>query len=191
MDIVLASASPRRKELLSRLTKDFKIIVSNFDESSVKYDGNVCEYVSTLALNKAMDVLEGITSDSVIIGCDTIVFYNNKILGKPKDKDEAFSMLKMLSNKVHYVYSSIALINSKTKATKVECICTEVKFMRLTEDMINDYINTGEPLDKAGAYGIQDKGALFVEQINGCYYNVVGLSINRLYSMLKEMGVNL
>ena len=191
MDIVLASASPRRQELLTRLTNDFQIIVSNFDESSVKYDGNVCEYVSTLALNKAKGVLDSVTNHSVIIGCDTIVFYNNNILGKPKDEEDAYSMLKMLSNEVHFVYSSIAIIDSKTKNTKVECVCTEVKFMSLSDDIINEYIKTGEPLDKAGAYGIQDKGALFVEKINGCYYNVVGLSINRLYSMLKEMGVNL
>lgn len=191
MDVVLASASPRRKELLGRLTKNFQIVASNFDESSVKYNGNVCEYVSTLALNKAQSVLNSINNHSVIIGCDTIIYYEDKILGKPKDKEEAFSILKMLSNEVHYVYSSIAIIDSETKNTKVECICTEVKFMNLTDNIINEYINTEEPFDKAGAYGIQEKGGIFVEKINGCYYNVVGLSINRLYFMLREMGVNL
>jgi len=191
MNIVLASASPRRQELLGRITSNFEIIVSNFDESSVEYNGNVCEYVNTLAVGKGKEVLEQIDDHSIIIACDTIVYYDGKILGKPKDNKEAFLTLKMLSNNTHYVYSSIALIDSVTKETKVQCIVTEVKFMELTEKMINEYIATGEPLDKAGAYGIQGKGAVFVESINGCYYNVVGLSINKLYSMLREMGVNL
>jgi septum formation protein len=191
MNIVLASASPRRQELLKRLTKNFKIIVSNFDENSIKYNGNVCDYVCTLAEKKAEDVLGKVQDHSLIIGCDTIVFYEGKILGKPVDDQDAFSMLRMLSNNTHYVYSAIVLIDSFNKEIKKTCVCTEVKFMNLTDDAIKEYINSREPFDKAGAYGIQDKGAVFVESIKGCYYNVVGLSINRLYLMLKEMGVNL
>lgn len=191
MNIVLASASPRRKELLQRLTTNFKIIASNFDEDSIKYDGDVCEYVCTLAQKKAEDVLSEVQEHSLIIGCDTIVFFEGNILGKPVDEEHAYSMLEMLSGNTHYVYSAIVLIDSSSKEVKKTCVCTEVKFMHLTDDMINKYISSREPFDKAGAYGIQDNGAIFVESIKGCYYNVVGLSINRLYSMVKEMGVNL
>jgi septum formation protein len=191
MNIVLASASPRRQELLKRLTKNFEIIVSNFDENSIKYDGNVCDYVCTLAQKKAEDILSQVQEHSLIIGCDTIVFYEGEILGKPTDEQQAFSMLKMLSNNTHYVYSAIVLIDSRSNEIKKACVCTEVKFMNLTDEIINEYISSREPFDKAGAYGIQGKGAVFVESIKGCYYNVVGLSINRLYLMFKEMGVNL
>lgn len=191
MNIVLASASPRRQQLLGKLIKDFKILVSDFDESSVNFNGNPCDYVCILAEEKAKDVLQKVNEDTLIIGCDTIVFFEGNVLGKPKNEEEAFSMLKMLSNNVHYVYSSIVIINSVTKDVKKSCICTEVKFMDLHEELIKDYIKSGEPFDKAGAYGIQDKGAIFVEGINGCYYNVMGLSVNKLYLMLKEMGVNL
>ncbi|WP_291569422.1 Maf-like protein [Clostridium sp. UBA4548] len=191
MNIVLASASPRRQQLLGKLTKNFKILASNFDESTVKFHGNPCDYVCILAEEKVNDVLEQVNGEALVIGCDTIVFYNGKVLGKPKDEKEAFSMLRMLSNNVHHVYSSIVITNNITREVKKSCVCTEVKFMELNDEIISEYIKSGEPFDKAGAYGIQGNGAIFVERINGCYYNVVGLSISKLYLMLKEMGVNL
>lgn len=191
MNIVLASASQRRQELLKRIFEDFRITVSNFDEGSVNFNGDCGEYVKKLALGKAQDVANKETSESMVIGCDTIVYFNGTILGKPKDKDEAFSMLKVLSGNIHKVYSGIALVNSDTGAVKTDFVSTDVYFSKLSDKQILEYVASGEPMDKAGAYGIQGKGGIFVEKICGCYYNVVGLPLNRLYDMLKEMGVNL
>lgn len=191
MNIVLASASERRQELLKRIFEDFKITVSDFDESSIRFTGNCGEYVSKLALGKAQDVANKETGENIIIGCDTIVYFNDAILGKPKDKDEAIKMLKSLSGNIHKVYSGIAIVDTASGIIKTDYVCTEVCFSKLSDKQIYDYVASREPMDKAGAYGIQGKGGLFVEKIHGCYYNVVGLPINRLYNMLKEMGVNL
>lgn len=182
---VLASASERRKELLSRITEDFTIVVSNFDEDSVKFNGDVEEYVKNLADGKAKDVEKRVSDDSIIIAADTIVVMNNKILGKPKDEKDAFKMLKELSGNTHRVYSGVVVINKNNGKHTKECLFTEVKFSELSDEQIKDYIKTKEPLDKAGAYGIQGLGGLFVEWINGCYYNVVGLPLNLLNKMLK------
>ncbi len=191
MNLVLASASPRRSELLERLTKDFQIIASNFNEEEVIYFGNIEEYVCDLAEGKAREVVERIKEPSIIIGCDTIVFFEGKILGKPKDEKEAFAMLKALSGKTHEVYSGITLIHTVSNKVIRKALCTKVKFMDLSEEMILKYIRLEKPMDKAGAYGIQDGGAVFVEHICGCYYNVMGLSLNGLYLLLRDMGVNL
>lgn len=191
MDIVLASSSLRRQELLKRIVDDFKIIVSNFDEESIAYGGDIRKYVKDLALGKANNVMNSIKKHSIIIGCDTVVYHNDKILGKPKDKKEAFYMLKSLSGGVHKVYSGIAVINTFLKTKNVDYVCTEVSFSKLSDDEIYKYIDSFEWIDKAGAYGIQGKAGIFVEKIHGCYYNVVGLPLNRLYNMLKMMGVNL
>lgn len=191
MNIILASASQRREELLRRIVEDFKIIVSDFDENSVVYNGDCAHYVKTLALGKAMNVARTLENQSIVIGCDTIVYHNNKILGKPRDKEEAYSMLRALSGDVHKVYSGIALVNTASGKVSTDYVCTDVFFSKLSEDEINKYINKNEWTDKAGAYGIQGNAGIFVEKIYGCYYNVVGLPLNRLYYMLKEMGVNL
>ncbi|MEG1255161.1 Maf-like protein [Clostridium sp.] len=192
MKIILASASPRRQELLKRITNDFEIKVSDFDENSVKFKGDIENYVCTLAEGKAKNILLNKTNDeNIIIGCDTIVYLNGKILGKPVDDSNAFEMLKELSGNIHKVYSGIALINSKTKKVVTKSVCTEVKFMELTDDMILKYVKSGQCNGKAGAYGIQDDAAVFVESINGCYYNVVGFSLNTVFLLLREMGVNL
>lgn len=191
MNIILASASERRKELLKRIVPDFKIMVSDFDEEAVEFSGDPRQYVETLALGKAMKVKDNLKGNSLIIGCDTIVYSKGKVLGKPKDKDEAFQMLKNLSDNVHQVYSGLAVIRTDSIITKVESVCTEVYFSKLTDAEILSYVNSEEPYDKAGAYGIQGKAGVFVYKIDGCYYNVVGLPLNCLYYMLKEMGVNL
>ncbi len=187
MKVVLASASERRQELLKRIVDDFDIIVSNFNEDEVKLKNSVSDYVKELSLGKAKDVADKVKEPSVIIGVDTIVTINNKILGKPKDKEDAFNMLSELSGNIHKVYSGIAIINTKTNEIMQDFLCTEVKFSNLTEEEIKEYIESKEPLDKAGAYGIQGKGGVFVEKINGCYYNVVGLPLNKLKSMLKNL----
>ena len=172
LKFILASASERRKELLSRIVKDFEVRVSDFDEESVHVNEDIEEYYS---------------SDSIIIGADTIVVIDNKVLGKPKDKNDAFRMLKSLSNNVHRVYSGVTVINNSTKVIKSECLYTEVYFSELSDEEIWKYIDTGECLDKAGAYGIQGFGGVFVKSINGCYYNVVGLPLNLLNKMIKEI----
>ena len=187
LKIVLASASERRQELLNRLVENFTIIVSEFDESLVEFQGDLSEYVENIALGKAKDVVDRVKQDAIIIAADTIVTLENDILGKPKDKDDAFRMLKMLSGRVHKVYSGLVLINTSNGRVIKTSLATEVKFSSLTDEEIIKYINSGEPLDKAGAYGIQGKGGIFVEEIRGCYYNVVGLPLNKLKYMLNEI----
>ncbi|WP_264851498.1 Maf-like protein [Clostridium omnivorum] len=191
--IILASASERRQELLNRLTGEFDINVSNFDESTIPFNGSFHHYVMELARGKALEVENRLSDaeEKIIIGCDTIVAFNGKVLGKPKDKEDAFKMLRELSDAEHEVYSGIALVNTKTKRVITDFVCTKVKFSDLSDEEIKRYINTEEPMDKAGAYGIQGIGGIFVEKIHGCYYNVVGLPLNKLYCMLREMGVNL
>lgn len=191
MRLILASASERRKELLSRLTHEFEVIVSNFEEENVEFRGDFGKYVITLAKGKANAVAEELNTDAFVIGCDTIVAFKEHILGKPKDKIEAFNTLKLLSGKVHQVYSGVAVINTRTKELRTDYVCTDIKFSELTDKEIQRYIETKEPMDKAGAYGIQGFGGLFVEEIHGDYYSVVGLPINKLNYILKGMGVNL
>lgn len=191
MKIVLASASPRRQELLKRIVDDFDIIIGSFDEEAQEFNGDIEEYVCSLALGKARAVIESLREDSIIIGCDTIVYLEGKVLGKPKDELTAVRMLKELSGKTHKVYSGIAMINSSTGETLHKSVCTDVKFMKLTDNMIETYVKSGQCFGKAGAYGIQDEAAVFVESINGCYYNVVGFSLNNVFQLLREMGVNL
>lgn len=187
MKYVLASASERRKELLQRIVKDFSVVISDFDEDKIKCGSDIEAYVTALAYGKAKDVLSKVAEDSIIIAADTIVVHNGEVLGKPKNSEHAFKMLKLLSGNVHRVYSAIVVINTLNKQVEKECLFTEVKFSELTEEDIWKYIKTGEPLDKAGAYGIQGLGGLFVEKINGCYYNVVGLSLNLLNRMIKKV----
>ena len=191
MNIVLASGSPRRQELLKRIIEDFHIEVSNFDESSIGFTGDIDKYVCELAEGKARGVLHKFQDESIIIGCDTVVYLNGKILGKPSNREEAIKMLKELSGKTHQVYSGLAMINNKTNKVLKKSICTEVKFTELSDNMILKYVESGQSDGKAGAYGIQDGGAIYVESINGCYYNVVGFSLNTVFLLLREMGVNL
>jgi len=187
LKIVLASASERRQELLGRLVENFATIISSFDEDTVKLQGSISDYVEEIALGKAMDIINKVRETSIIIGADTVVALDNKVLGKPKDKLDAFNMLKSLSNRTHQVYTGIVLINTDTKRILKKSMVTEVVFSKLTEDDINSYIKSGEPMDKAGAYGIQGLGGIFVEEIRGCYYNVVGLPLNKLNEMIKEI----
>lgn len=190
MKIILASASIRRQELLKRLTDEYEIIVSNFDEEKMEFNGDCGCYVMKLSEGKALDVCKNIDTECVVIGCDTIVSFEDKILGKPKDEKEAFDMLKLLSGNSHQVYSGVTLVNSVSGKIVKDYVCTEVKFAELSDDVIRKYIEKEEYKDKAGAYGIQGYGGVFVEEIHGCYYNVVGLPLNKLSKMLVEMGVN-
>jgi len=187
MKIVLASASERRVELLNRLIKEFDIIVSDFDESKVLFEGSIDRYVKDIALGKALHVEKKLNEDAIIIAADTIVTLDNKLLGKPKDEEDAFNIIKSLQGRKHLVYSGIVVMNTAKNVIKEESLATEVTFSEISDNEILEYIKTGEPLDKAGAYGIQGIGGIFVEEIKGCYYNVVGLPLNKLKSMLKEV----
>ncbi|QUH20488.1 Maf family protein [Alkaliphilus sp. B6464] len=176
--IVLASTSPRRKEILEGLGVEFKVVGSNIEEK-VNENLSPPEIAKQLAYLKAKDISNKINGDYVVIGADTIVEYN-KILGKPRNIDEAYSMLKLLSGQVHRVITGFAVIDCLTQKEFIDYECTNVYFNHLTDNQIQKYISTGEPMDKAGAYGIQGKASLFVSKIEGDYFNVVGLPIFKL-----------
>lgn len=177
--IILASKSPRRKELLSVITKNFVIKTADVDETlpeGISPDMAV-EYLSKIKAEPFKN------NKDTVIGADTVVAIDGKILGKPKDKADAYEMLSLLSGREHSVFTGITvIIGEKSVTCSVE---TKVKFFQLTHKEIWDYIETGEPMDKAGAYGIQGKGALLVEEIHGDYFNVVGLPISTLNKILE------
>lgn len=187
--IILASGSPRRKELLEAVGIKFEVIVSDADESSVKSDGvPVNIYVQELALLKAAAAAKIVMKDknAVIISADTVVSADGKILGKPNDAEDAFSMLSMLSGRAHEVYSGFCVMRIRDGKTVCRAVKTDVHFKTLSEDKIWRYIATGEPADKAGSYGIQGIGGLLVDKIEGDYQNVVGLSVSALSDVLEE-----
>lgn len=183
--VVLASQSPRRRELLSDLIPEFKIMPDNsaeiMDESAAPE-----EVVKRLAMQKAKNVSACAESDEIVIAADTVVFIDGKILGKPINAAEAAQMLKTLSGREHHVCTGIAVIDNAIGKSYCCFERTLVHFKHLSESEIERYIASGEPMDKAGAYGIQGKGALFVEWIKGDYFNVVGLPLCRLAQVLKE-----
>ena len=180
--IILASGSPRRKELLYYITDDFTVVPSSLEETA---QGTPEQQTLKLAKDKAMDVASSYP-DAVVIGADTLVAIDGNVLGKPKDRDEAAAMLRMLSGRTHMVYTGVAIVNGADIIT--ECVATEVTFVDMTEDEIAAYIETGEPMDKAGAYGIQGYCGKFIRRIDGCYFNVMGLPQNTVYNMLKSTG---
>lgn len=181
MSLILASASPRRRELLSLITPDFKVIPAEGEETPDKtLPPDIL--VQRLAAQKAAQIAALYPHDTVI-GADTLVFLGDEIMGKPADPADAKRMLTLLSANTHTVITAVAIIQNGT--SKVFSEETKVEFFSLTEDEITAYIATGEPMDKAGAYGIQDKGALLVKGITGDYYNVMGLPVGRLYRELN------
>lgn len=189
--IILASSSPRRIELLNNFDIDMEIIPSNIDEY-IDENLSPIDNVIELSYKKALNVLTKISyKNPIIIAADTIVYINNKILGKPKNEDEAFLMLKELNGKYHKVYSGICVIDVEKNIFLKDYDETEVYITSMSDDEIRSYIATGEPMDKAGAYAIQGYGSLIVEKINGCYFNVVGLPMFKLNVMLKKIGFNL
>ena len=184
VDIVLASGSPRRYELLKGLGLNFKVVPSDAPEDH-SLESDFQAIVKKNARNKGMAVAQK-HPESLIISADTIVVLGRQIMGKPKTEQEAFRMLKALSGQTHEVYTGLSLIFKKYERTALDAVCTKVRFRPLSEEEIWAYINTGEPFDKAGGYGIQGQGALLVDGINGCYYNVVGLPLARLFTMLTD-----
>jgi septum formation protein len=189
MNIILGSASPRRAELFKQMNLTFSIDPSNIEET-IDHSLTPENLVVSLASQKGSDVSQR-HKNSLVIAADTLVWLNEEILGKPSDELEAKSMLRNLSNKTHDVYSGVwaGLMNEKGKVNESFSFSerTKVTFSALTEEEIDFYVATGSPMDKAGAYGIQDDyGALFVQQINGDYYNVVGFPINAFYQNLRR-----
>ena len=188
IDFILASGSPRRKELLELMGLEFKVIVSQADEDSVSKDLKPELYVQELALLKASATAKEVlrNKNAVIISADTIVTLDGQILGKPKDEDDAFNMLSKLSGREQEVYTGYCVMRISDGKAVCGKVRTKVKFKDLSDDKIRGYINSGEPMDKAGAYGIQGLGSLLIEKIDGDYFNVVGLPISALADTLED-----
>ena len=186
---ILASQSPRRSELLRQIGLSFTIDPADVDETVLSGESPET-YAVRVALEKAR-VASKRAGKGIVIAADTIVVLNSTILGKPADARDAERMLGMLSGKVHYVITGLVLRDVATGKTVTRASVTKVWFKRLSPGEIRSYVATGEPLDKAGAYAIQEKGALLVEKVEGCYFNVVGLPLSLLGAMLKELGVDL
>jgi len=206
VNIILASSSPRRKNLLETIKLDFEIILPDDVESEIQnfvpLQDFFSRYVEDIAFSKAQNVADKIllnplkektkirgtmerdSKDSLIIGADTIVAIDNKILGKPKTEQEAYEMLQTLNDRWHEVFTGVAII-SPSQSVKAHKI-SKVKFKKLTDEEIKSYIKTKEPMDKAGAYALQGIGSVFVEKIDGCYTNVIGLPLPLLDDLFKQ-----
>ena len=195
MKLILASASPRRKNLMEVLGLDFEIKVSNCEEI-IDYSDKIENIVMSLAFQKAKDVAKNSDSDKdcIIIGADTVVFCENEILGKPKDYDDAIRMLKLLSGNTHSVYTGFSIINTTDNSVVTDYEKTDVKFKKLSEEEIIEYVNTSKVTDKAGSYSIQGTASSFVSELIGDYNNVVGLPIYKLskylYNTFNIKGAN-
>jgi septum formation protein len=183
--IILASRSPRRAQLLTQIGLRFAIEESSVDETMHDHQSPE-DVVQMLALEKARDVARH-HSDAVVIGSDTIVVLDGVKLGKPADEEEAVQMLTRLSGRTHTVYTGFALVDSLSKKEYIDHECTAVRFRTLRDDEIRAYVAGGSPMDKAGAYGIQDDfGAVFIERIEGCYYTVVGFPLAKFYVAMES-----
>ena len=188
--IILASASPRRKELLEKIGLKFEIIPSNYDEKLTD-DSFTYEKIETLALNKGLDIVKDIKDNAIIISADTVVVLDNKILGKPHTKEEAFAMISALSGKTHEVITAIAMLDTENNKQLIHSVTTKVTFRKISKDEIERYVSTKEPYDKAGAYAAQGIAAIFVEKIEGCFNNVVGISSFEVNKMLNELDYHI
>ena len=186
-DIILASASPRRQQLLTQIGLHFKVKPSNIEEV-IDNTLEPSQVAMSLASQKCKDIVSQIEEDCIVIGADTIVVKDNKMLGKPKDEKDAFDMLTSLKGQWHQVVTGICLYRTSDKKSICDCEITKVKISDKSDEFIYEYISTKEPFDKAGAYGIQGYGSLLVEKIDGCYFNVMGLPIYKLSCMLDELG---
>lgn len=184
MSIILASASPRRRELLTMVGLDF--IVCPAGNETEPQGLSMEETVEMTALSKALEVSEKY-ADDIVIAADTLVFVDGEKLGKPTDEQDAFLMLKKLSGKTHYVCTGVAVKQGEKVLKNHEKAA--VHFAQMSDDDIMRYIATGEPMDKAGAYGIQGKGAVFIKGIDGDFFNVMGLPMHLLSEMLAEFGI--
>jgi septum formation protein len=183
-NLVLASASPRRREIMERLGFEFETVVAKVDENEVPWD-DPARGTTLLAELKAVDA-QLVRPRKTIVAADTVVVCSGERLGKPRSEDEARTMLEILSGEEHRVITGVALAAPPNKRI-LGAEETRVRFRRLTAGEIDAYIKTGEPFDKAGAYGIQGHAAVFIERIDGCYFNVVGLPVARLFNMFRAL----
>lgn len=188
MELILASASPRRAGLLRQAGIPFRVIPGTVDEGEAAGGRPPVEMVVSLALAKTRQVAGGL-SGGLVLGADTVVVHRGEVLGKPRDAAEARRMLRRLSGGRHSVFTGLALMDTATGRYETGCSETRVWMRALESELIDAYVATGEPMDKAGAYAIQEKAACFVEKIEGCYFNVVGLPLNQLYLLLSRMDI--
>lgn len=189
--IILASASPRRKELLEKAGVNFEIIPSREEEKI--FSEEPAQIVEELSWQKAADTASKVSGDVIVIGSDTLVFYEGKILGKPKDEEEAVSTLMMLQGKTHQVYTGVTVIvrDENDEVTKTFSKRTDVTFYPVDEKEIRAYVSTKDPLDKAGSYDIRGDFSVYVKEICGDYNTVVGLPVSALLWEMKQMGIDL
>ncbi|EPR07606.1 Maf family protein [Ruminiclostridium papyrosolvens] len=185
-NIVLASLSPRRKDLLRQIKLPFEIIPSEIDENISELTGTPAQKAEQLAYQKARDVSNRVKK-GLVLGADTIVVIDDEILGKPKGPEDAYDMLKKLSGREHEVITGVCLIDLDNKIELIQHETTIVQFIELDDEKIKAYIKSGEAFDKAGSYAAQGVGAIFVKGIKGCYSNVVGLPLTRLSEMLEKL----
>ena len=182
--LILASSSPRRQALLKLITGDFDVLVSDVDETTSLTDP--VKMVEFLADKKATASADIAGVPAVVLGADTIVVLDGEILGKPIDKADASRMLSKLSGRAHDVYTGYCLIDTESGEKHIAHVKTEVDFVPMSEDEIREYIETGEPMDKAGAYGIQGYGAKFISAIHGDYYCVMGFPVSEIYRVIQD-----
>jgi septum formation protein len=186
--LVLASSSPRREKLFRKLGLDFNIISPNVVEEPTNGESPV-EYVLRISLEKALTVAAALEHKHIVIGADTIVVCDGDILGKPEDEEEAKSMLMRLSGRYHEVMTGLSIVKSKSEIMHIEYVKSMVKFKSLNPNEIEEYVNTKEPLDKAGGYAAQGIGAFMIEEIQGSFTNIVGLPLSSLSNALKNLGI--
>jgi septum formation protein len=189
-EIILASASPRRQQLLNQIGVKFQVVPSTIDEI-MDNSMEPSQVAMSLASQKCEDVVSRIDRDCIVIAADTIVIRGNRMLGKPESEEDAFEMLKSLNGQWHEVITGICLHRTCDGRVIRSYESTKVKMAERTDDFLRSYINTREPFDKAGAYGIQGYGSLIVEKIDGCYFNVMGLPVYKLSLVLNELGYRL
>ena len=180
--LILASKSPRRKQLMDELGVPYEIIIADIDEK-IDLNNNLVNEIEKLSFLKALKVFND-NKDAVVIGADTIVVVNDKVLGKPIDEEDAYNMLKLLENNTHQVITGVSIISSNKSESF--SVISDVTFNSMTDEEIKEYISTKEPMDKAGAYAIQGIGSKFIKCINGDYYAIMGLPISEVYRKLKN-----
>ena len=183
MRVILASSSPRRREIFSKICTDFEVVPSGVEERVL---GDPVTTARRLSLLKALDVWRR-NRDALVIGADTLVFLDDRILGKPKDEEEAYQMIRTLSGRWHRVVTAVSFVARGLRRTVHDV--ARVKFREISDEEIRFYISTGEPLDKAGAYGVQGYGATLVERIEGNFFTVMGLPIVKVYEVLKDLSI--
>lgn len=191
LKLILASASPRRTDLLKQIGLEYKIIPANIDENSEGFF-EAGKYAMEMSAKKAVSVAKRIqstsTQDTFVLGADTVVSIDGHLLGKPVDADDCHRMLKLLENKWHEVITGLSLVRAVDLEINTDCEITRVKMPAFSQEFIERYIASKEPFDKAGGYAIQGIGSLMVERIDGCYFNVMGLPLYRLSKMLEREG---